>query len=295
MARIDTETGEILSDEGTELTVQDRAKLALKGNVAQLAALALESAELTKIDTDENYKEIQVAKTKLVKMRLHITEVGKLARDDANAFAKAVIAEEKSLIEIIKPEELRLAALQFDWDEAIRIEKGKEFAAGEAKRLAREALSASVDVGLNFGDNSAKISARIEAVQAVNLDTTAVVLTAEDKTALALKQLQSLNTLRDALALATAAENNMAAAQLLQAANQQKLEEAERQAKAKEAATRALENAPDAEKIDAWATAVRGLSFPIMESEVGQATKLEILAALDKLIARVSAATVAMR
>jgi hypothetical protein len=289
MAIIDKETGEIISDTGGELTVQDRAKLALKSNDTELINLAEKSKELVEIKTKENYTEIKNAETPLVKMRLAIKETGKLAREDANAYAKAVIAEEKRLLAFIEPEEERLKALRFDWDEAIRIEKGKEFAIAEEKRLRLLAIEDSVDVGLNFGDGVTEIEKRIEAVKSAVIDGDE--LTDEVITRLSLKRLTSLNVLENALASAKEiAANNSASAELKRISNEKAVSENAQKA-IEEQKRIAIENGPDSQKLDAWINDIRNVPFPVMNTNQGQQTKLDIINALDSLLDRASIAS----
>lgn len=87
--------------------------------------------------------------------RVQIEKYGKDMRDDANRFAKAVIAKERELIGIIEPEEERLAAIE----EAAR--KAEERAAALAAlpgRMARLAETPGPDVPesevLGLTDNS---------------------------------------------------------------------------------------------------------------------------------------------
>jgi hypothetical protein len=289
MPRIDENTGEIISDTGGELTVQDRAKLALKSNDTELIKLAEQSKDLVKIDNKENYTEIKNAENLLVKMRIAIKETGKLAREDANAYAKAVIAEEKRLLAFIEPEEERLKALRFAWDEAIRIENGKAFAIAEENRLRLLAIDESVDVGLKFGDGIAEIEKRIESVKAVDIESNE--LDEQNKTRLKLKQLTSLNELANALVTAKhIAENNAATAELRRLSEEKTAADNARK-EADEKKRIALENAPDAEKLDSWINDVRNVPFPIMNTNHGQQTKIDIMNALDNLLERASIAS----
>lgn len=296
---IDEETGEVLSASGGELTVSDRAVLAFKVNDNALKALASFSKELTVINTEEDYKEVKTAEGVLVGRRLDITTMGKSIRDDANKFAKAVIAEENRLIEFIEPEEKRLKALRHVWDEAIRIEKGREVAEAEAKRLAALTLAKSVETGLLFGDNLITIQSRIAAVEAVDLD----MILGEPKGAeatiakqtLQLKQIESLNILRAAEVSAIAAEEASKANIELQRVY---VEKAAEDAKAKSAESdrlRLLANAPDAEKLGEWLRFMRNsTALPVMTSEQGQQTKLDIIAELNALLVRVEMAVKCM-
>lgn len=81
---------------------------------AELKALVKASCKITADDL-EDPKQLAVVKENriaLKKARVQIEKTGKALREDANAFAKAVIAKEKELIAIIEPEEDRLAAIE---------------------------------------------------------------------------------------------------------------------------------------------------------------------------------------
>lgn len=64
-----------------------------------------------KIDGSD-LKLVTETRIKLKKARVDITKQGKEMRDEANKFAKDVIAREKELVAIIEPEELRLEAIE---------------------------------------------------------------------------------------------------------------------------------------------------------------------------------------
>ena len=118
----------------TELTVTERAAnvLAFDETKTKLVALAAESARIVEITGAPGYQEAQAARVKLKFARVDIEKRGKAAREDAQAFSKAVIAHERELIDVIGPEETRLQALQDEWDAAIAREKA---AKAEAERL----------------------------------------------------------------------------------------------------------------------------------------------------------------
>lgn len=120
--------------EGTDLvhlTPEQRAEQALKftETLDRLRALAGESATIVRVDTADNLHAAKAAKAKLQSTRVKIEKVGKAARDDANKFSKAVIAKERELISVIRPEEDRL-------QELIEAERLRQ---EEAERAAREA------------------------------------------------------------------------------------------------------------------------------------------------------------
>lgn len=128
----------------TELTVVERAALALGTSEREstLRELVAQSTFITEIKNAGARDQCHGALMKLRTTRTEITKAGKEARDDANAFSKAVIAEEKRLVAIIEPEESRLQELRDEWDEAREAEK-RAAAEAEAKRIA--AIRAQID------------------------------------------------------------------------------------------------------------------------------------------------------
>lgn len=118
----------------TELTVHQRAAVALKSDKArvELMALAASSQGITAITNRAGREECHGAAMAATKARTAISQAGKSARDYATRFSKAVIAEEAALIAIIQPEESRLKELRDEWDEK---EKAQKAAKAEAERL----------------------------------------------------------------------------------------------------------------------------------------------------------------
>lgn len=118
---------------GTELTVAQRAAVALGAaeHEQKLMALAKQSTEITGITNPASYQQVHGTRMALKRARIAIEETGKTAREDAQAFAKAVIAEQRRLIGIIEPEETRLQGIQEAHDaenarkkaEAVRVER----------------------------------------------------------------------------------------------------------------------------------------------------------------------------
>lgn len=127
-----------MSESHTALTVTARAALALGTDKArtELAELVLKSANILAVTNAAGREECHGAAMALVKARTTIEKIGKAAREDATAFSKAVIAEEKALVAITAAEESRLLALRNTWDEARTAEKAK------AERIERERIVA---------------------------------------------------------------------------------------------------------------------------------------------------------
>ena len=115
----------------TQLTVVERAAVDLGSSALEihLSDLAKQHADIIQVCNKAGRDQVHGAAMALRHERTCIAVAGKQARDDANAFSKAVIAEEKRLIAIVEPEEKRLIALRDAWDE-------------EQARIKREAAEA---------------------------------------------------------------------------------------------------------------------------------------------------------
>jgi hypothetical protein len=133
-----TTTAELAALSGTDLTTLPpaaRAAVALKSEQTRkdLALLVEQSAGITAVlNADGREQAHRVAMT-LKGARVTIEKTGKEVRDDATKFSKAVIAEEKDLIAIIEPEEVRILALRDAWDARIAAEKAAKIAAERAR------------------------------------------------------------------------------------------------------------------------------------------------------------------
>lgn len=124
-------------NETTELTVVERAALALgtSEREAKLTELVKQSETIVEIKNAAARDQAHGAAMVLRTTRVEIEKAGKAAREDATAFSKAVIAEEKRLLAITQPEETRLLELRDAWDERIAAEKRAKVEA-EARRIA---------------------------------------------------------------------------------------------------------------------------------------------------------------
>jgi len=94
--------------------------------VAQLTELVEKTKGLNVADLKDKaqLETVRQSRIELKKTRVAIEKYGKSLRDDANKFAKAVIAKEKELIGIIEPEEDRLKAIEEEAEKlAIREER----------------------------------------------------------------------------------------------------------------------------------------------------------------------------
>lgn len=160
--------------ESQALTVPQRVAGLLKSveREAALKELAEKSITITTITNPAGYQQCHAARMVLKNQRIIIEKDGKAARDEANKFREAVIAEEKRLIALIDPEETRLKGIQDGYDaEQERIKQAK--AEAERQRIAgiqaRIARIANSPVGAT-GKDAAQIQAQLNAVQAIAID-----------------------------------------------------------------------------------------------------------------------------
>jgi len=115
--------------ESTALTIPARAAIALQSTAAEahLRELLAGTVGITAVTNRAGREECHKAAMAITKARTAIVSAGKTARDDANAFSKAVIAEERRLIGIVETEEARLKGLRDAWDaEQARIREEAE-------------------------------------------------------------------------------------------------------------------------------------------------------------------------
>jgi len=104
--------------ESTALTLPARAAIALQSTAAEahLRELLAGTVGITSVTNRAGREECHKAAMAITKARTAIVSAAKAARDDANAFSKAVIAEERRLIGIVEAEEARLKGLRDAWD-----------------------------------------------------------------------------------------------------------------------------------------------------------------------------------
>lgn len=141
------------------LSPERRAELALnsKDTALQLQQLVAESADITEVTDKDSREMAHNAAMKLKNTRIAIEKVGKAAREDAQAFSKAVIAEEKRLKEIITPEEARVFKLRDEYDQKVEAER-QERERNEIARVAaiRERIDAIKALPLDSADDGSQ-------------------------------------------------------------------------------------------------------------------------------------------
>lgn len=222
------------------LPVAERAAAILKfdDRKAQLAELAKNSERITTITNADGYKECHSARMALKNTRVAIEKLGKEARDDANAFSKAVIAKEKELLGIISPEEDRLQKLQEQWD-AARAAELAEKARQERVRVEAEqrALQIIRDTPLRLvGQTAATIQTAIDELAKPEFFDALPEGAREQARSLAVETTVRLVELHDARAAAETEAKRLAdeRAELEQQRKKQDAEQAERDRLARE-------------------------------------------------------------
>lgn len=146
----------------------ERAAIALgsSNTEQQLLELVANSKGIVTVIDKAGREEAHGAAMALRGVRTTIAKTGKAAREDAQAFSKAVIAEEARLIAIVQPEEDRVLSLRDGYDAKVAAEKAER----DRKEAERKAsLQAKVDAIRNLplgmdGETAAEIDTEIEAL-----------------------------------------------------------------------------------------------------------------------------------
>ena len=127
------------------LTLPERAAVALgtSAHEIKLRELVRSSADIVAVIDAPGREQAHRIGMNLKGARVAIEKVGKTAREDATAFSKAIIAEEKRLIAISEPEESRILILRDGFDQA---EQARKDAAIAAERARTEAIQARIEV-----------------------------------------------------------------------------------------------------------------------------------------------------
>jgi hypothetical protein len=155
--------------EANQLTVIQRAAVALGAaeHERNMIALSTKYADLVEIKNAPARDQVHSAYMELKNTRVAIQKAAKDAREDANQFSKAVIAEAERLTSITTAEEVRLQALRDEWDEAREAEK-REKAEAEANRVAE--IKAKIEAFMLNAVTVASKSAAEIAAHADSLD-----------------------------------------------------------------------------------------------------------------------------
>lgn len=160
--------GPEITMEGNQLTVVQRAAIALgtPEHEKKLRELVTQSASIVEIKNPDARTQCHSAYMVLKNARVEIEKAGKTAREDATAFSKAVIDEQKRLVTITEAEETRLQALRDAWDAEREAEK-RAVKEAEERRIASikaRIESFMLDAMAAANRSSAEIAAHAETV-----------------------------------------------------------------------------------------------------------------------------------
>lgn len=141
-------------ESSTALAPAQRAAIALDSakHRKELAELVKKSAGIVAVLNTDAREEAHRAGMVLKNTRVAIQKRGKEAREDATAFSKAVIAEEKALIDMISPEEERVLALRDEWDAKVEAERQAKI---EAERQRVAAIQDRIEAIREHGPDAA--------------------------------------------------------------------------------------------------------------------------------------------
>jgi hypothetical protein len=165
-----TESTETASTDIATLPPAERALIVLESTKTEehLIALVVEAQPITVVNSPAGREQAHKLGMKLKNARVTIEKTGKAAREDAQAFSRAVIDEEKRLKGIIAAEETRIFALRDGYDAEVEAKKAAE-AAAEAARIAaiKEKIDGVRNLPLSLaGETSEVIEAEMVALAA---------------------------------------------------------------------------------------------------------------------------------
>lgn len=228
----------------TALTVAERAAVALNSSEHERKLLELASASksITEITNKAGREQCNSARMALKRVRVDIEKTGKAAREEAQAFSKAVIAEERRLISLTEPEETRLGKIQSEYDEKIAAEKrAREQAEAQRKADIQARIDEIRDLPATMiGQHSGVITECIGRVKALVIDETF----AESKSQAEGARATALVRLDKMLTATVAAE-----AEALRLEQERAAQEVERQRLAREKAEQEAAAAKERERI----------------------------------------------
>lgn len=134
----------VTKEQQTALSLPERAAVALGASEheTKLRELVKSSADIVAVIDPAGREQAHRIGMNLKGARVAIEKVGKAAREDATAFSKAIIAEEKRLIAIAEPEEGRILGLRDRFD---AVEQARKDALIAAERARVEAIQADIE------------------------------------------------------------------------------------------------------------------------------------------------------
>ncbi len=156
------------------LSVAERAVLAVghAHREKELVKLAASTTDIIEITNDAGYQQVRSARIRLKNERLAIKNDAEKAREDAKDFSTAVLAEQKRLIALTEPEELRLSALEDAHEEKERLAKQALIDAEVARQVALQKRVDDLRALPNGATllTSAEVQARIDAARLIVVD-----------------------------------------------------------------------------------------------------------------------------
>lgn len=159
--------------ESNQLTVPERAAIAVGAaeHEKHLMTLAKKYSDITKIANVAGRDQVHAGYMELKNARVAIEKAGKDAREDANAFQKAVIEEVKRLTAITTDEEARLQVLRFEFDAEREREKQAKAAAEKARvdGIRKRIADMQAIPPMLVGKQSETIAAAIAGLEAVEI------------------------------------------------------------------------------------------------------------------------------
>lgn len=258
--------------------VEQRAALALGSSKTEedLKALAVKHSNITKVVDKNGREQAHRAAMEVRTARTTIEKVAKEARDDATKFSKAVIAEEKRLLDIIDAEEERLFTLRDAWDAEQERIKAEKAAAEKARVDSIQAAIASIRA---IPSNMA--NANSEAVMAAGKELYQLEITAEFYQefveAAQAEKAKALDALGDILDAAKAREAEAARIEAQRIENERVAAENARIAAELAAQQAAIAAQAEAQRIAAQAEAQRQIDEANAKSRQEAAERAEML------------------
>jgi hypothetical protein len=159
--------------ETTALTLPERASVALGAPKyeQEIRDLVAKTVTITEVKNKDGREQCHGAMMTLKNTRVAIEKAAKAAREDATAFSKAVIAEEKRLVALAEPEEARLQGLRDAWDAEIEREKAAKSAVEKARV---DAIRAKIDeikdcVVVGMGRSSDELESAISELESTEI------------------------------------------------------------------------------------------------------------------------------
>ena len=156
-----------------ELTLIQRAEVALTSAKyeSQINAMVESSKDIIAVNNKDGREQAHRIGMSLSGVRIAVAKSGKSAREDATSYSKAIIAEEKRIIDLIKPEEDRIFSLRDKFDAIEQAEKDAKIKAEQERQGAIYARIAHIKAAhaACIGRSSEEISKILNRLHSVEL------------------------------------------------------------------------------------------------------------------------------